>query len=81
MASATVTSKGQITIPVEVRRRLGLHPGSRVAFVEAAPGVYELRPDTLSIQDLKGFLHWDGPAKTLEEMDAGIGQGAAASMR
>lgn len=33
MTSATVTSKGQVTIPVGVRNKLGLRPGSRLAFV------------------------------------------------
>jgi len=33
MQTSTLTSKGQVTIPAEVRRRLGLHPGDRVAFV------------------------------------------------
>ncbi|MGH3545797.1 MAG: AbrB/MazE/SpoVT family DNA-binding domain-containing protein [Mycobacteriales bacterium] len=33
MAVATVTSKGQITIPAQVRRTLRLKPGSRVDFV------------------------------------------------
>ena len=28
-----VTSKGQVTIPIEIRRRLGIQPGSRVGFV------------------------------------------------
>lgn len=43
MASATITSKGQITIPAEVRARLGLRPGSRLTFVPTAGG-YEIRP-------------------------------------
>ena len=32
-SSSTVSSKGQVTIPIEVRRRLGLTVGSRVQFV------------------------------------------------
>lgn len=33
MQASTLTSEWQVTIPAEVRRRLGLHPGDRVAFV------------------------------------------------
>jgi AbrB family looped-hinge helix DNA binding protein len=33
MHSSTLTSKGQVTIPAEVRRRLGLHSGDHVGFV------------------------------------------------
>jgi AbrB family looped-hinge helix DNA binding protein len=32
-ASSTISSKGQITVPVEIRTRLGLRPGDRVEFV------------------------------------------------
>lgn len=32
MASSTISSKGQITVPIEVRRRLGLKEGDRVEF-------------------------------------------------
>lgn len=47
-SEATISSKGQITIPVEVRRRLGLRPGDKVrieiegdvAVLRAAPGSY-----------------------------------------
>ena len=80
MAIATMTSKGQLTVPAEVRARLGLHTGSRVSFVETSDGTYELRVERGSIQDLKGLLHHDGPPKTLEEMDEGIAAGAAETM-
>ena len=80
MPSATMTSKGQLTVPVEVRQRLGLHAGSRVSFVETAPGAYELRVERGSVKDLVGLFPWTGVPKTLEEMDAGIADGAAETM-
>jgi antitoxin PrlF len=78
---ATMTSKGQLTVPAEVRARLGLHAGSRVSFVETGDGTYELQVERGSVQDLKGLLRWDGPPKTVEEMDEGIAAGAAETMR
>lgn len=42
--TATLTSKGQVTIPVDVRRRLGLGQGDRVSF-EVTDGVATLRPE------------------------------------
>ncbi len=80
MSQATVTSKGQLTVPVEVRRDLGLRAGSRVDFVKTAPGVYELIPVTRSVKELKGVFKWSGPPVTLEEMDEAIAEGAAESM-
>ena len=41
MTTATVTSKGQITIPVQVRDALHVSAGDRVEFVEVMPGRYE----------------------------------------
>jgi AbrB family looped-hinge helix DNA binding protein len=41
--ATTVTSKGQVTIPIAVRRRLGIEPGSAVAFDMAADGSVVLR--------------------------------------
>ncbi|MGA3195891.1 MAG: AbrB/MazE/SpoVT family DNA-binding domain-containing protein [Terriglobales bacterium] len=38
MATATLTSKGQITIPSRVREALGLEKGDRVEFVEQGKG-------------------------------------------
>lgn len=33
MQTSTLTKKGQITIPAQVRKRLGLHPGDNVGFI------------------------------------------------
>ena len=76
MPSSTVTSKGQITIPVEVRRELGLHAGSRVDFVRNNDGRFEIRPKTGSIQALKGMFGPVDRIVTLEEMDEAIAEAA-----
>ena len=40
MELAKVTSKGQITIPIEIRRKLGIKEGSKVLFLEEAGRIY-----------------------------------------
>jgi len=77
MATAAVTSKGQITIPAEVRKKLGLKPGDRVRFVEGENGEFILRPKTGSIMDLEGCVHWTGKPVTIEEMNETIAKGWA----
>jgi AbrB family looped-hinge helix DNA binding protein len=81
MATAAVTSKGQITIPLEVRKKLGIKPGDRIRFVEGENGEYILRPKTGSIMDLKGFAKWTGKPVTIEEMNETIAQGWAGELR
>ena len=41
-ATAKITSKGQVTIPADVRRDLGVRSGDRIDFVRNAAGRYEL---------------------------------------
>jgi antitoxin PrlF len=78
MATATMTSKGQFTLPKEVRERLGLHPGDKLEFVFSPDGRLEVRPRTIHVEKLFGLLHRKGEkAATLEEIDAGIAAGAA----
>ncbi len=78
MASATVTSKGQITIPVKVRNSLGLHTGDRVQFVETDKGKFVMTAANRSIQELEGILWRKGRKPvTIEEMDEAIARGAA----
>jgi AbrB family looped-hinge helix DNA binding protein len=77
MPTATVTSKGQITIPVEVRKELGLKAGDRVDFFPGARGGYEMRARNLSVRDLAGMFPRVSRVVSLEEMDEAIARGAA----
>lgn len=56
MSEATVTSKGQITIPADIRKALGLSAGERVVFTRFSDGTTVMRAKTRSILDLKGML-------------------------
>ena len=55
MATATITSKGQITLPKPVRTKLGLEAGHRVEFIETEAG-FLVKPATRDIRSLKGIL-------------------------
>jgi AbrB family looped-hinge helix DNA binding protein len=79
MATATVTSKGQITIPVEVRRAMGLEAGDEVEFVESAKGRFALQPRNGSIRDLAGCVHRLSHIPTVEQMNEDLLDEAAAS--
>lgn len=81
MSTAAVTSKGQITIPVEVRRELGLKVGDRVQFVKGKEGEYVLRAKTGSLMALKGCMKWSGKPVTIEEMNETIAKGWAGELR
>lgn len=72
MPIATVTSKGQITIPIAVRERLGIRVGTRVEFVMRDDDVVEFVPANRSIRELAGVLKDDAPPMTLDEMDDAI---------
>jgi antitoxin PrlF len=73
MPAATLTSKGQITLPKSVRDRLQLGTGDRVEFVETPAG-YLLRAATADVRELKGILSGRGQAVTIEEMNSAISQ-------
>ena len=79
MTSATVTSKGQVTIPVDVRSKLGLRPGSRLAFVPTETGGYEIHLEAASIHDLKGAVPVPSQPVSVEDMNEAIATGATAS--
>jgi AbrB family looped-hinge helix DNA binding protein len=73
MTIATVTSKGQITIPQDVRDRLKIVAGSRVEFAEGPDGVFDFIPLTGSIMDLQGIVPHNGVVLSIEDIDEAIG--------
>jgi len=74
MTSATLTSKGQVTIPLEVRNALGLRTGTRIDFVWH-DGVYVIVPASHSVTRLAGYFGaHDGPPVTIEQMNDDIAQ-------
>jgi antitoxin PrlF len=78
MASATVTSKGQITIPKDVREHLGLEAGDRVVFVVQSDRDVLLKPAKTDIRELHGMLYRKGRRpRSLAEMDEGIARSLA----
>jgi AbrB family looped-hinge helix DNA binding protein len=79
MSTATLTSKGQITIPVDVRADLKVEAGDRVEFVQIAPGRYEFVAATQSVRDLKGMFGKPAKPVPLEAMNAAIARRGAAA--
>ena len=76
MRESTVTSKGQTTLPRDVRAALGLNPGDRVRYVilDGEVRLLKARP----VSDLAGLLRRPGAKPvTLEAMDEAIAAGAA----
>jgi antitoxin PrlF len=80
MAAATVTSKGQITIPARVRAALGLEAGDRVEFVEQEKGRFAIVAATRSVRELKGMFQGKrSKPVSIEEMNAAIARRASDS--
>ncbi|MGC2459929.1 MAG: AbrB/MazE/SpoVT family DNA-binding domain-containing protein [Steroidobacteraceae bacterium] len=71
MATATITSKGQITLPKAVRTKLGLEAGHRVEFIETDAG-FLVKPATRDIRLLKGILAKPRRAVTIEDMNKSL---------
>lgn len=88
-AKTTLSAKGQVVIPKDVRDHLGLKPGQQLDVIETAGGVL-LRPAfqksgrsfdeiTASIRKIMG--KYKGPPLTIEEIDAAIAKASAEAGR
>jgi len=82
-ATATLTSKGQITIPQAVRRSLGLQSGDAVEFeVENGKAqVRPARPKRISAGVLKRYLPKGWKPPTVEQMNEGIAESLSGKFR
>ena len=73
--TTTLSTKGQVILPIEVRRRRHWDAGTRLSVEDTPEGVL-LKPAPLFQQtrpeDVFGCLPHQGPPKALEEMSAGI---------
>ena len=74
MPEATLTTKGQVTIPKAVRDHLKLETGARLDFVIEDDGTVVVEPVTRHVRELAGLLHRPGRRRlTVREMDKAIG--------
>lgn len=79
MSTATLTSKGQITIPVAVRTALGVTVGDRVEFVQVSPGRFEVVAATQPVTALKGMFGKPRRTVSIEEMNEVIARRGASA--
>lgn len=79
MTTATLTSKGQITIPAEVRHDLKVDAGDRVEFIQIAPGRYEFMAATQNVTDLKGMFGKPQKPVSIDAMNKAIAKRGAAA--
>ena len=77
MKTATMTSKGQITIPLEIRSKLGLDKGDKVDFVDLENNQFAIIPATEDVTKLKGLVKKPRSPVTIEEMNAAIAKRAS----
>ena len=73
MPTATMTTKGQVTIPKEIREHLQIETGDRLSFVVQEDGSVVVKPITRDVRELGGLLRRpEQRSVSLREMDEGI---------
>jgi antitoxin PrlF len=78
LATATLTSKGQLTIPKQIRNALAIDAGDKVEFVELEGGQFAIIAATRSVKELKGlFQQRRGKPVSIEQMNAAIAKRAS----
>jgi len=72
VTTSTMTTKGQVTIPLDVRRRLGLDAGDRIEFVEIEKGLFAIKLAIDDVRSLKGLLRKPSKPVSVEDMNAAV---------
>ena len=71
---AKITSKGQITLPSQVRQRLKVGPGDSVMFVEGRDGRIVVRSKSGTLADMRGMLRGKAKSSAVGAMDDWVGE-------
>jgi antitoxin PrlF len=79
IAQSKLTAQGQISVPADVRKRLGIGPGSVIEWDEDDGKIIVRRKGKYTSLDIHRMLFPDGPPKRLsiKEMKEAIGRGIA----
>lgn len=72
VVQATITAKGQVTIPKQIRDKLRLRPGDRIDFILDSGDEVRVVPVTASVEQLKGMVPKPRKHVTLEQIDDAI---------
>ena len=79
LAHSKVTAQGQISVPADIRKRLGIGPGSVIEWDEEGDNIVVRRSGKYSSEDIHRVLFPDGPPKrvSIKDMKEAIGRGIA----
>lgn len=80
MSAATITAKGQITIPALVRVALGVSVGDRLEFIEVDKGRFEIVAATQPVTALKGLIPRHAKPVSIEAMNEAVAERASAAV-
>jgi antitoxin PrlF len=74
LAQSRLTAQGQISVPAEVRKRLGVGPGSSIEWHEENGKIVVRKAGKYTFEDIHKILFPQGPPKrrSLAELDKGI---------
>jgi len=75
MSRTTLSTKGQVVLPSSIRTQLGLVPGSELEVTTDGEAVILRRASrfgVVTLDDAVGCVKYDGPARSVDEMAAGV---------